>query len=70
MTVICNSASYPDSIALSTDVSMPEVIGFARCASTSKTGGQYAARVEDIMKAFQQMLSDNASVIIGEIHGY
>lgn len=69
VTVIGNSASYPDSIALPTDVFMSEVIGFARYDSTGKTVGQYAARVEDVMKVFQQMLSDNASVVTRGIQG-
>ena len=69
VTVVGNSANYPDSVALPTDIFMFPIIGFAQYDSTGKTIAQYAAKVEDVMDAFKQMLTDNANVVTKGVAG-
>lgn len=67
--VVGNSAEYPDSVALPTDLFMFDVIGFARYDKDGKTIGQYAIKVEKLMDIFKSVLADQKNIVTRGITG-
>lgn len=67
--IVANSASYPDSVSISTDTFMNSVIAFIQYDSNNSVIGQYALAVEDVMKMFNQMLSDSKTIVAKSANG-
>lgn len=61
--VVGNSANYPDSVAIPTDMFMYDVIGFVQYDNNGKTVVTYACRAADCMTAMKNMINNNVNVV-------
>lgn len=61
--VVGNSANYPDSVSMPTDMFMSKVVGFARYDKNGKTVGQYAMPVEIAMNILNICVAHNKNIV-------